>query len=311
MIAFGPVPSRRLGRSMGINNIPAKICSYGCVYCQLGKTILKSALRKAYYSPDDIYADVEKKVGDAREKEVEIDYLTFVPDGEPTLDINLGKEAEMLKKLGIKLAIITNSSLIWKEDVRSELMNFDYVSMKLDAVSKEIWEKIDRPHKSLSHEKILEGMLRFGDEFDGKLVTETMLVEGMNYGNEFEKIANFLGELKPDAAYIGVPIRPPAERWVKIPDESTINRAFQEFSRAVRTEYLIGYEGNEFSGTGDPEEELLAITSVHPMREDAIDEFLRKHNESWEMIEKMVGEGKLVILEYNRKKYVMRKIASR
>ncbi len=311
MIAFGPVPSRRLGRSLGINNIPAKICSYGCVYCQLGKTIVKSARRKAYYSPDEIYKEVEEKVKEAEEKGVDIDYLTFVPDGEPTLDVKLGKEAEMLGNLGIKLAIITNSSLIWRDDVRSELMNFDYVSMKLDAISEELWKKVDRPHKSLSHEKILEGMLEFAKEFGRKLVTETMLVDAVDYSDEIPRIRDFLGELRPDIAYIGVPTRPPAEEWAKVPDESIVNRAFQEFSKSVNAEYLIGYEGNEFSGTGDPEEDILAITSVHPMREDAVDEFLKKHGKEWKMVEKMVSEGKLIVLEYNEKKYIMRKISSR
>ncbi len=311
MIAFGPVPSRRLGRSLGINNIPAKICSYGCVYCQLGKTIVKSARRKAYYSPDEIYKEVEEKVKEAEEKGVDIDYLTFVPDGEPTLDMGLGKEAEMLGNLGIKLAIITNSSLIWRDDVRSELMNFDYVSMKLDAISEELWKKVDRPHKSLSHEKILEGMLEFAKEFGRKLVTETMLVDAVDYGDEIPRIRDFLGELRPDIAYIGVPTRPPAVEWAKVPDESIVNRAFQEFSKSVNAEYLIGYEGNEFSGTGDPEEDILAITSVHPMREDAVDEFLKKHGKEWKMVEKMVSEGKLIVLEYNEKKYIMRKISSR
>ncbi len=311
MHVFGPVPSRRLRRSLGINNIPAKICSYGCVYCQLGRTIVKSATRKSYYKPEEIYRDVVEKVKEAEENGIEIDYLTFVPDGEPTLDLNLGKEAEMLGDIGIRIAIITNSSLIWMEDVRSDLLNFDYVSMKLDAVSESLWKTIDRPHESLIHERILNGMMEFRDEFKGRLVTETMLVDGIDYGDEFIRIRDFLRELRPDIAYIGVPTRPPAEEWAKAPDESRINEAFQEFSRVVSTEYLIGYEGNEFSGTGEPEEDILSITSVHPMREDAVEEFLKRHGRDWSMIETMVSEGKLIILDYNGKRYVMRRIASR
>ena len=311
MHVFGPVPSRRLGHSLGINNIPAKICSYGCVYCQLGRTIVKSTTRKSYYSPDEIYRDVAEKVNEAEENGIEIDYLTFVPDGEPTLDSNLGEEAEMLRDIGMKIAIITYSSLIWMEDVRSELLNFDYVSMKLDAVSESLWRTIDRPHESLVHERILNGMMEFRDGFEGRMVTETMLVDGIDYGDELIRIRDFLGELRPDIAYIGVPTRPPAEEWSKALDESTINEAFQEFSKVVSTEYLIGYEGNEFSGTGNPEEDILSITSVHPMREDAVEEFLKRHGRDWSMIETMVSEGKLIILDYNGKRYVMRRIASR
>jgi len=108
LLTFGPVPSRRLGQSLGINNIPPKICSYSCVYCQVGRTLHMQAERKAFYKPEEILKAVERKVKDAKNKGEGIDYLTFVPDGEPTLDINLGKEIELLKQLGIKIAVITN-----------------------------------------------------------------------------------------------------------------------------------------------------------------------------------------------------------
>ncbi len=117
MITFGPVPSRRLGRSLGINNIPPKICTYSCVYCQLGRTIKMQADRRAFYETEKVFQDVKNKVEKAKGKGETIDYLTFVPDGEPTLDINLGREIELLRPLGIKVAVISNSSLIWREDV--------------------------------------------------------------------------------------------------------------------------------------------------------------------------------------------------
>ncbi|BAA30078.1 radical SAM protein [Pyrococcus horikoshii] len=309
MLAFGPVPSRRLGRSLGVNNIPAKICSYACVYCQIGKTLKMEVERRKFYEPERIYNDVSAKVKSGER----IDYITFVPDGEPTLDINLGKEAEMLRDFGIKLAILTNSSLIWREDVREDLMNFDLVSLKLDAVSDDIWRKVNRPHKSLSLEKILEGMLDFRKEFKGTIITETMLIN-IDYGEELEKIATFLKELKPDKAYIAIPTRPPAESWVKPASEVIINKAYQLFSEALgeeRVEYLIGYEGNAFAFTGNVEEDLLSITAVHPMREEAVRELLRKAGASWDVVEKMIKEGKLIELEYNGKKFYMRKLGSR
>ncbi len=144
MIVFGPVPSRRLGRSVGINNIPPKICSYACVYCQLGRTLKMQIERKAYYNVEDIARQVTEKVEDLKDRGEKINYLTFVSDGVPTLDINLGNEIEALKPLGIKIAVITNSSLIFREDVRRELSKADWVSLKLDAVTDEIWRKIDR-----------------------------------------------------------------------------------------------------------------------------------------------------------------------
>ncbi len=314
MIAFGPVPSRRLGKSLGVNNIPDKVCSFACVYCQIGRTLRMELERRAFYEPELVFEEVRRKVEEAEERNEKIDYITFVPDGEPTLDINLGKEAELLKTLGIPLAILTNSSLIWRGDVREDLLKFDFVSLKVDAVSEELWRRVDRPHKSLSLEKILDGMLEFRRAFKGKLVTETMLIDGIDYGDEFERIADFLAELRPDIAYIAVPTRPPAEEWVKPAKEEVINRAFQAFVEKLgegRVEYLIGYEGNAFAFTGNVEEDLLSITSVHPMREEAVRELLRKANADWSVVERLLREGKLIELEYSGNRFYMRKLKSR
>ncbi|ASJ04132.1 radical SAM protein [Thermococcus barossii] len=313
MIAFGPVPSRRLGKSLGVNNIPDKVCSYACVYCQIGRTLRMEVERRPFYEPEFIFEEVSKKVEEARMKDERIDYITFVPDGEPTLDLNLSREVEMLKNLGIPLAILTNSSLIWREDVREELFDFDFVSLKLDAMTESLWRRIDRPHKSLSLERILDGMLEFRDDFDGTIVTETMLIN-VDYGDELERIADFLAELKPDKAYIAVPTRPPAEKWVEPAKEDLINLAYQLFSERLgedRVEYLIGYEGNAFASTGNVEEDLLSITAVHPMREEAVEELLRKAGAGWETVERLIREGKLIELEYGGKRFYMRALPSR
>ncbi len=314
MIAFGPVPSRRLGKSLGINNIPDKVCSYACVYCQIGKTLKMEVKRRHFYEPDFIFREVERKINESRSQKEEIDYLTFVPDGEPTLDINLGEERDLLREFGIPLAVLTNSSLVWREDVREELLGFDFVSLKLDTISEVLWRRIDRPHKTLKLEKILEGMLEFRDEFKGRLVTETMLIDDIDYGEEFEKIADFLKELNPDVAYIAVPTRPPWEKWVKPPKEEVINQAFQTFAEVLggeRVEYLIGYEGNTFAFTGNIEEDLLGITAVHPMREDAVKKLLEKANAEWSVVENLLKAGKLIKVEYNGKRFYMRKLKSR
>ncbi|HEM61046.1 MAG TPA: radical SAM protein, partial [Chloroflexi bacterium] len=211
-LVFGPVPSRRLGRSLGINNVLAKICSYSCVYCQLGRTIKMSAERQEFYPPEEVVAAVTQRVEEARETGEQIDYLTFVPDGEPTLDINLGREIELLRPLGIPIAVISNSSLIWREDVRTELMGVDWVSVKVDAVREDVWRRVDRPHGSLSLDAILAGLRKFASAFPGELATETMLVRGVNDRPEYlVEVADFLSRLHPYAAYLAVPTRPPAE----------------------------------------------------------------------------------------------------
>ena len=313
LIAFGPVPSRRLGKSLGINNIPPKICTYSCIYCQLGRTNNMQINRREFYKPEEIMHAVEKKVKEAKGKEEPIDYLTFVPDGEPTLDINLGKEIDMLRSLslGIKIAVITNTSLIWREDVRNDLYKADWVSLKIDVVNQGIWHRINRPYGYLKLDKILEGISEFSRSFNGDLVTETMIIQNINDDTEeLKKIADFIAELNPKKSYISIPTRPPAEKWSLPGTEHEINMAYQIFKeRDIDAEYLIGYEGNAFAYTGNVEDDLLSITSVHPMREEGVEEFLTKAKADWNIIKRLIKEDKLVELEYKDKKFYMRKLS--
>jgi len=310
MIAFGPVPSRRLGRSLGINNIPPKICTYSCIYCQLGRTIKMQVKRGVFYEPEEVLRDVQDKVERAKEVGESIDYLTFVPDGEPTLDVNLGREIELLRPLGIKIAVISNGSLIGREDVREDLLGADWVSLKMDSTRREIWRKIDRPHGSLQLTSILDGALEFAQAFKGELATETMLVEGVNGGDDhIREVAGFLARLRPAIAYLAIPTRPPAEEWVHSPGEEVINRAYQIFSEKVGcVEYLIGYEGNDFAFTGNVEEDMLSITSVHPMREDAVSEFLARAGADWPAVHRLIAQGQLIEMAYEGRKFYMRKL---
>ena len=313
MITFGPVPSRRLGRSLGINNIPPKICTYSCIYCQLGKTSNMKIQPQVFYPPSKIFKEVQKKVEKSREKGELIDYLTFVPDGEPTLDINLGQEIKLTKSLGIKIAVITNSSLIDKKIVQENLTKADLISFKIDSVEEEIWRKVDRPNRNLSLKDILNSMLKFKEIFKGKIITETMLVKDINDKSQhIRKVADFLGQLKPSRAYLSIPIRPPAENRVQSPSEEVINQDYHIFKEKVdQVECLIGYEGNAFAFTGEVEEDILSITSVHPMREDAMKNFLRRANSDWLLIERLIKQGKLVESEYEGHKFYIRKLLKR
>ena len=309
MIAFGPVPSRRLGQSLGINNIPPKICTYSCVYCQVGRTLNMQVNREEFYITEEIVQSVEKQVREAQKRGEHIDYLSFVPDGEPTLDCNIGKEIELLKSLHIKIAVITNATLFWREDVRNEVSRADWVSVKVDAVSPDIWRKVDRPHKTLQHDKILEGISKFSHSFDGELTTETMLINDLNdKTDEFEKIARFISELKPYKSYLSIPTRPPAEKRVKSASEHSITMAYQIFrDHGIDTEYLIGYEGNAFAFTGNVEEDILSITSVHPIREEGVNELLTKAHVDWSVIERLMKEEKLIETNFKGNKFYMRK----
>jgi wyosine [tRNA(Phe)-imidazoG37] synthetase (radical SAM superfamily) len=310
MIAFGPVPSRRLGRSLGINNIPPKVCTYSCIYCQLGRTMRMQATRSSFYEPKEILKAVRNKVEEAKKVGEAVDYLTFVPDGEPTLDANLGREIELLRPLGIKIAVITNASLVWLREVRKDLMKADWVSLKIDSTQEDIWRRLDRPYRKLHLAAILDGMLEFSNAYLGELVTETMLVHGINDDDEhLKEVGDFLAQLKPARAYLSIPIRPPAEAWVRPPGEEVINRAYQILSKRLdQVEYLIGYEGNAFAFTGDVEEDLLGITAVHPMREEAISEFLTRAGADWSIVHRLVDGGQLVETGYDGQNFYMRRL---
>lgn len=310
MIAFGPVPSRRLGRSLGVNNIPPKVCSYSCIYCQVGRTRKIEVHRQRFYDPEEILRDVTTKVEKATRAGERIDYLTFVPDGEPTLDINLGREIELLKPLGVKIAVITNASLLTRADVRDELLKADWVSLKVDSVREETWRKINRPHPALSLRSILDGIRRFARSCPATLATETMLVRGLNDTESYaEELADFLAQLWPATAYLSIPTRPPAEERARAPSEEAINRFYQILSkRHGRVEYLIGYEGNAFAFTGNAAEDILSITAVHPMREDAVDDLLGRAGSDWSVVEALVAQGSLVETAYGDHAFYVRRI---
>ena len=267
--------------------------------------------RRAFYRPEKILTEVKEKLGKVLEGGGSVDYLTFVPDGEPTIDINLGREIELLKPLG-KVAVMTNASLIYRADVREDLARGNLVSLKVDAVSEGVWRRINRPHGLLKLSKILEGMLELSRSCGGDIITETMFVSGVNDAEEeIRGIASFLRRLNPTKAFIAVPTRPPAERWVKPANEQAINMAYQLFSEVLggRVEFLIGYEGSSFASTGNAKEDLLAITSVHPMRVDAVNEFLRKAGSNWSLIKNLIEEGRLVELDYGGYKFYMRRFS--
>ena len=265
--------------------------------------------RQGFYKPEEIVQNVEKKTKEAATRGEPIDYLTFVPDGEPTLDINLGAEVELLKKLGIKIAVITNASLIGREDVRDDLQKADWVSVKIDAVSTDIWKRINRPHRSLNLDEILKGISEFSQSFSGVLATETMIIDSINnIPEELEKIADFISGVNPGKSYLSIPTRPPAEKQVQPASEHTLSMAYHVFSeRNIDVEYLIGYEGNAFAFTGNVEEDLLSITSVHPMRKDAVKEYLLKAHAGWESVEKLIEERKLVEVNHRGNKFYLRK----
>ncbi|MCK9997117.1 MAG: radical SAM protein [Candidatus Krumholzibacteria bacterium] len=309
MIAYGPVPSRRLGRSLGINNIPPKACTYACAYCQVGHTLDMQIERREFYRPEEIAREVGNRLEEVQGVGDPVDFLSFVPDGEPTLDVNLGLEIELLRTSGLPTAVITNSSLLSLPEVRRELATADWVSLKVDSVNEDVWRRLNRPHKALNLSDILEGMMAFRSMFSGTLVTETMLVAEVN-DTEQDAVdtAAFLSRLKPDRAYLSIPTRPPAQSWVRPPGSDAMVRYHDIFTKQVGTvEFLMGYEGDDFSAAGDPRENLLGITAVHPMRAQAVAELLDKAGASWVVVEDLMRNGSLREVHYSGHKYYLRR----
>jgi len=306
MIVFGPVPSRRLGQSMGINNIPPKICSYSCVYCQLGRTIRMQSERREYYKPWDIFKETEIKMKELEKRGEHVDYFTFVPDGEPTLDKNLGAEIELVKQFGVKTAVITNASLIWMDEVKKDLMKADWVSLKADAADNETWRKIDRPHGRLDIDRIMKGALEFAKSFKGRLVTETMLVKGYNTDREcVNKIANYIKGLNPARIYLLVPTRPPAER----PSREELAEVFENLRDLtnIEVEAITGDEGESFFFADDVINDFLSIISVHPVKEEVIYKILKERNINKSIIKKLKDEDMIEEFIYENRKFFLKK----
>ncbi len=315
MLAFGPVPSRRLGRSLGVNNIPPKWCSYSCVYCQLGRTERLTVERREFYPVERIVEDVRRAV-EAAGGPGAVDYVTFVPDGEPTLDENLGREIRLVRaETGVPVAVITNSSLIHLEDVRADLAEADLVSVKVDAVGEPAWRAVNRPHPRVPLGERLDSLADFSREFGGILISETMLVGGLNDSEgELRSLASYLGRLRLDAAYLAVPTRPPAERWVEPPDEGTLVMAHQILTEGLDSPVtlLTGYEGSDFSLGEDPVGGLLATTSVHPMRVDYAERALEDAGlDPGEVISRLVAGGEVARVSYRGMDFLIRRLPGR
>jgi len=312
MIVYGPIPSRRLGQSMGINNIPPKTCSYSCVYCQIGRTNQMQVNRRTFFQPEDICREAEIKLKQLEAEKKHVDYFSFVPDGEPTLDINLGKTIELLKPYKVKIAVITNASLLWMDEVKEDLKKANWVSVNMDAADENTWRYIDRPHGKLNHQRIMDGILEFAKEYQGTLVTETMLVEGINDGSAcMEKIAEQIALIQPSKAYLLVPTRPPAEPEVKRPTSERLKKAaalIQGIS-GIDVECITGDEKEEgFFFSENIANDILSIASVHPIREDIINKLLERRHADQNIISQLIHEGSMVEYLYEGKKFYKRAI---
>jgi wyosine [tRNA(Phe)-imidazoG37] synthetase (radical SAM superfamily) len=266
---FGPVPSRRLGQSLGIDTIPLKTCNWNCVYCQLGRSKPLCNERKDYVPTQTIISEVKTAL--AAHKREDIDWITFVGSGEPTLHASLGKLIEEVNGLtDIPIAVITNGSLFFMPPIRNALASADAVLPSLDAGSPQLYKKINRPHPDVPFERYVEGLIAFRQEYEGQLWMEVMLVKGLNDTDDaLRDIARILAQVRPDKIHIGMPTRPPAETWVAPPDEEGLMRAIAILGEVAQV--IHPQEGHfDLSGSENIIDAIVGIITRHPMSEDQL-----------------------------------------
>ena len=295
---FGPVPSRRLGKSLGVSPIPPKTCNYSCVYCQIGRTTHFSNTRQDFFPKEEILDEIKHFI----QSSDDFDYITFVGEGEPTLCKSLGWLIRNTKKLTEKpVAVITNGALLYDPETRNDLLAADVILPTLDAATQELFKKINRPKKEITIDKVIRGMQDFRSEFQGQIWMEVMLVKGLNDSPEsISEIKTVLDTLGCDRIYINVPIRPPAEQWVKISENDRVLEICDELN-AYNIAHYESDNGFQVSMNDDIEDQILKITTRHPLREPQIlAMFDLPSQEITQLLRQMAENGKLKRIIHNK-----------
>ena len=304
-MVYGPVPSRRLGRSLGVNPIPLKTCNYSCVYCQLGRATQMTNQRRDFFPPEEILNEIKRAI-ELHSGGGEIDFVTFIGEGEPTLCKSIGWLIRETKEIAdMPIAVDTNGSLLYREDVRNDLSQADVVMPSLDAGTAKTFRRINRPYRGIDFEAVVEGMEKFRQEYDGEIWLEVMLVKGINDSEEeLEAIKSRLEKIEPDRIYINVPIRPPAESWAVPPDTEAITLAHAILGDGNVVD-IAAEETGEFSieGFANPKDAILAIIRRHPMREEQVIETLKKFGvkDIHDDLKRLEESGKIKKVKYREK----------
>ena len=209
---YGPVPSRRLGRSLGVDLVPPKICTYDCVYCQVGKTTEMTLQRMEYIPTEEVLEEVRDFLSKG---EATIDHFSLSGSGEPTLHSQIGLVIKGIKGMSpIPVAVLTNGSLLYLDEVRDDLLQADIILPSLDAVSEEVFTRINRPHKGILVEKVIEGLVEFRKDYQGQIWLEILFCKGINDGeDELHQMKRAVDRMQPDRIQINTVVRPPTEPW--------------------------------------------------------------------------------------------------
>ncbi|MFH0945069.1 MAG: radical SAM protein [Planctomycetota bacterium] len=293
---FGPVPSRRLGRSLGVDPVPFKACNWNCVYCQLGRSAPLRTVRESFFPAGQLVAEVRAAV--ERLGPSSLDWITFVGSGEPTLHSELGAIIRGVQEFArTPVAVITNGSLLHLEEVRNELRVADAVLPTLDAGSEQVYRRMNRAAPALSFQQHLRGLEEFRAGYPGKLWVEVMLVQGVNDDDRsLLEIAGALARIKPDEVHLNLPSRPTADSRVGFPDEARIRAAKSILGcQEVRREPVV----LDLSGQVELKTAILEIVTRHPLEKRQIHEALGidKTVPLDDAIRELVGEGAVQLVE--------------
>ena len=292
---YGPIPSRRLGRSLGVSPIPKKTCNYSCIYCQLGRTNKMTNTRQEFFKLEDIVAEFKEylKNSDA------FDVVTVVGEGEPTLYSRLGELVKTLKSLTTKpVAVITNGALLNDKQVQKDLMEADIVLPSINAYNEELSKKIDRPYGLIKYNEILEGLIEFSHLYKGELWLEIMLLDGMNDDkNSIDEFKKILKKIKYSRVYLNTPVRPPAESYVNMVSKENMKYAVEQL-HGISIDMLSS--GSFYSEIDDHHEAVLSLCKRHPMNQFELRSFLASRNVEniEELIQEIENDEKINIIDY-------------
>ncbi len=299
---FGPVPSRRLGRSLGIDLIPYKTCSFDCIYCDLGRTTRKTISRQSYVPLEEIQGELELYLSALDKKP---DFITLSGSGEPTLNTNIGEIIRRIKDItSIPVAILTNSSLLSLDKVRRDLSEADVVLPSLDAVTPAFFEYINRPHTSLRIEGIISGLIQFRKQYRGQIWLEILFCRGVNDGKEeIEKLKAVIEGIKPDRIQLNTPARPPAEDFafpLTLVQLGEIRERLGDQAEIISE--FAAPTGEKFNSVRDSE--ILNLIKRRPCTAEDISKALGLHlNEVVKCLEKLLQEGGIHYRTYEHRGY--------
>lgn len=275
-LVYGPVPSRRLGISLGVDIVPYKNCSYDCTYCQLGRTTNQTIKRKSFVSVDSVIKDIKEVLNENSD----VDYITFSGSGEPTLNQDVGEMIRRVKSLTqIPVAVLTNGSLLWDKKVREDLSEANLVVPSVDAVSEEVFCKVNRPIEGLKIDKVLLGIRDFCKNFKGKIYLEIMLVKDVNDSEEeIRQINQFVQELSVDKIQLNTVIRPPGDPTARPLDKEKLQKIKAWFDPKLPVEIVADFDRMTSKAYHkDLEQAIIEILKRRPTRKDEMSAALGVH----------------------------------